>query len=317
MTATAAAANTVRCRAQPCVYLPTLVVAGLTAGLVWYAVATLERQRSLGRVLAAGRAELVAPAVVALVAATVVCERLWPADGRTGVPAGLGHDAGYFLLHVVVGVPLMTLLSVSFGSLLVSHARWIELGGTGHWPRPLLFGTTMVLMDAANWLAHWADHRWAPLWRFHAVHHSQEDLNVLTSFRAHPLSHLAGFFLATVPVVVLVGDRPFAPALITGYVCLGTLAHANLRWTFGPFGYLIVSPAYHRIHHSPEGASGLNLGIVLTIWDVLAGRARFPDAAATPCPTGLPGRPIPVERSGFELRTLLAQLVEPFRASPN
>ena len=39
-------------------------------------------------------------------------------------------------------------------------------------------------MDGANWLAHYADHRVDALWRFHALHHSQEELSVLTSFRA-------------------------------------------------------------------------------------------------------------------------------------
>ncbi len=296
------------------VYLPTFGVAAATAGLVWYAVATLERQGSLGRVLALGRAELVAPAVVVVVAVALVCERLWPADGRREVTAGLAHDAGYLLVHLTVAVPIMTLLSVAFGSLLAFHARWMELGGTASWPRPALFALTVVLMDAGNWLAHWADHRLEPLWRFHALHHSQEELNVLTAFRAHPLSHLAGFFLATLPVVVLVGDREVAPALITGYVCVGTLSHANVPWTFGPIGKVIVSPAYHRIHHSPQGALGLNLGVVLTVWDVLAGRARFPNPAAPACATGLAGRPVPVEESGLELRTLLAQLGEPFRA---
>jgi hypothetical protein len=35
------------------------------------------------------------------------------------------------------------------------------------------------------------------------------------------------------PVAVLMPERPLAPALITAYVCIGTLQHANLRWTFG------------------------------------------------------------------------------------
>jgi sterol desaturase/sphingolipid hydroxylase (fatty acid hydroxylase superfamily) len=209
----------------------------------------------------------------------------------------------------------MTLLSVSFGTLLVSHARWMEVGWTGRWPRWLLLLVTLVLMDAANWLAHWTDHRFSPFWRFHALHHSQEELSVLTSFRAHPLSHLAGFFFATLPVVVLVGDQRMAPGLITGYVCLGTLSHANLTWSFGPVGKVVVSPAYHRLHHSFEGSLGLNLGIVLTVWDVLARRARFPVKGAAPCATGLPGRPVPVEEMGrarLDLRILWAQLAEPF-----
>jgi sterol desaturase/sphingolipid hydroxylase (fatty acid hydroxylase superfamily) len=171
-------------------------------------------------------------------------------------------------------------------------------------------------MDGGNWLAHYADHRLDSLWRFHALHHSQEELSVLTSFRAHPLMHTTGFLLATVPVVVLMPTRPIAPVLITIYVCIGTLQHANLRWTFGPAGRVIVSPAYHRFHHA-TGVQGVNLGVVLTVWDVLAGRARFPARGGTVGRTGLDGRPVPVEQgeaSRPALVLLAEQLIEPFQA---
>jgi sterol desaturase/sphingolipid hydroxylase (fatty acid hydroxylase superfamily) len=264
-------------------------------------------------VLAAGRAELIAPAVVGLVAVALACERLWPAEERTILARGHVHDAAFFVLHVLAFVPLMTLLAVAFSELLVSRARWMELGFTATWPGWLLLALTLVLMDGANWLAHWADHRCSALWRLHALHHSQEEVSVLTSFRAHPLSHLAGFFLAAIPVVVLTGDRGMAPVLITAYVCLGTLPHANVRWSFGPLGKVLVSPAYHRIHHSFEGAAGLNLGVVLTVWDVLAGRARFPMKRSAPCRTGLPGRPLRVEQDEERhLGLLIVQLAEPF-----
>jgi sterol desaturase/sphingolipid hydroxylase (fatty acid hydroxylase superfamily) len=116
--------------------------------------------------------------------------------------------------------------------------------------------------------------------------------------------------------VVLMPARPIAPVLITIYVCIGTLQHANLRWTFGPLGRVIVSPAYHRLHHAPD-TQGLNLGVVLTIWDVLTRRARFPARGDAVGRTGLDGRPVPVEQAdaaGPALLLLAEQLIEPFRA---
>jgi sterol desaturase/sphingolipid hydroxylase (fatty acid hydroxylase superfamily) len=219
-------------------------------------------------------------------------------------------------LHAIVVIPLMTLLSVGAAALISGHAHWIELQATAHWPGWLLVPVTIVAMDAANWLAHYADHRLDPLWRFHALHHSQEELSVLTSFRAHPLMHTTGFILATIPVVALMPGRPIAPVLITIYVCIGTLQHANIRWTFGPLGRVIVSPAYHRLHHAPD-TQDTNLGVVLTIWDVLAGRARFPSRAGAVGRTGLDGRPVPVEQDGSAgpaLLLLAGQLIEPFQA---
>jgi sterol desaturase/sphingolipid hydroxylase (fatty acid hydroxylase superfamily) len=210
----------------------------------------------------------------------------------------------------------MTLLSVGAAVLIGGHAHWLQLRAAGHWPVWLLVPVTILAMDAANWLAHCADHRFGPLWRFHALHHSQEELSVLTSFRAHPLMHTTGFILATIPVVVLMPDRPIAPVLITIYICIGTLQHANLRWGFGPLGRVIVSPAYHRYHHA-RASQGVNLGVVFTIWDVLARRARFPARGEAVGRTGLDGRPVPVEQdgpAGTPILLVARQLAEPFQA---
>ncbi|MBV9384038.1 MAG: sterol desaturase family protein [Streptosporangiaceae bacterium] len=296
--------------------LPSFGLAALTAGVLWVAVAGLLGQGRLEAVLSAGRAELAAPLLVALVVATGICERIWPAERRPVLARGHVQDACFLALHAIVVIPLMTLLSFGAAALIGGHARWIELRPAEHWPGWLLLPLTIVAMDGANWLAHYADHRLGALWRFHALHHSQEELSVLTSFRAHPLMHTTGFLLATIPVVALMPARPMAPVLITVYVCIGTLQHANLRWTFGPAGRVLVSPAYHRLHHAPD-IQNVNLGVVLTIWDVLAGRARFPARGDAVGRTGLNGRPVPVEQDGAAAPALLLlaeQLAEPFRA---
>ena len=313
-------ASQLEVRVQPArwrrVCLSSFVLAGMTGLIVWVAVADLLRQGRLETVLSAGRAELAAPLLVALVVATGMCERFWPAERRPVLARGHVQDACYLALHAIVVIPLMTLLSVGAAALAGDHVHWIELRAAAQWPGWLLVPLTLVAMDAANWLAHYADHRLDALWRFHALHHSQEELSVLTSFRAHPLMHTTGFLLATIPVVVLMPARPIAPVLITIYVCIGTLQHANLRWTFGPLGRVIVSPAYHRLHHAPD-TQAVNLGVVLTIWDVLTRRARFPARGDAVGRTGLDGRPVPVEQAGAAgpaLLLLAEQLIEPFRA---
>ena len=296
---------------------PSFVLAGVTVLVLWVALGELIRQGRLETVLSAGRAELAAPLLMALVVATGISERIWPAERRPAFARGHVQDVCFLALHAAVVIPVMTLLSVGAAALIGSHASWIELRSTAEWPGWLLAPVTLVAMDAANWLAHYADHRVGSLWRFHALHHSQEELSVLTSFRAHPLMHTTGFILATVPVVALMPTRTIAPVLITSYVCIGTLQHANLRWTFGPVGRVLVSPAYHRLHHAPD-TQQVNLGVVLTIWDVLAGRARFPVRGDRVGRTGLKGRPIPVEQddSARSVLLLLAkQLIEPFKAA--
>jgi sterol desaturase/sphingolipid hydroxylase (fatty acid hydroxylase superfamily) len=299
----------------------TLGIAAATGLVVFEALDALVDSHGLGTTLAAGWAQLVAPAFVVLVLVAVACERLWPAERRPFLARGHVQDASYFLLYIAAIAPFMTLLSVGSAVILRSHAGWLEGTWTEQWPRWTVVVVALLAMDLCNWLAHWGDHHVGALWRVHALHHSQEELSVLTSFRAHPLMHTTGFVLATVPVLLLTGAHPLAPVLITVYVCLGTLPHTNVRWSYGPLGRILVSPAYHRQHHAIEGQQEANLGVVFTVWDALAGCARFPVKGAEPCATGLAGRPVVVEQATEDshraapARLLVRQLAQPFTAA--
>ena len=297
-------------------YLPTWGLAALTLGLAGRGLDALARSHRLLGVLGSEVRELAGPAVCAFVAVVVVVERRWPAEPRPPAARGPRHDAVFLALAVVVGIPLVTLLGAGSASVLSALVRVLARGAGGRglaasWPAWLAVPACLVAMDGCNWLSHVAEHRVAPLWRVHALHHSQEEVSVLTTFRVHPLAHAAGFLAATLPVVVVLGDRPLTPVLVTAYLCIGALAHANVGWTFGPLAKVVVSPAYHRIHHWVDGPPLANLGIVLPWWDMLAGRAVFPVPGEPAGRTGLAGRPLPVEHDGGR-GTLVAQLVEPF-----
>jgi hypothetical protein len=153
------------------------------------------------------------------------------------------------------------------------------------------------------------------LWRFHELHHSQEDLNVLTVFRTHPLIHVS-YLLALVPGLVLLANGELSTMLLVIYGVAVALAHSNINLNFGPLGRVFVSPNYHRIHHRLHGPQDVNLGFVLTIWDQLFHRAVFPTAETISADTGLPGRPLSIEQQGSRschLAVFAAQLVGPFR----
>jgi hypothetical protein len=67
-----------------------------------------------------------------------ICEQIWPAESRPVLARGHVQDACFVALHAIVVIPLMTLLSVGAAALLSSHAQWIELRATEHWPGWLL-----------------------------------------------------------------------------------------------------------------------------------------------------------------------------------
>jgi sterol desaturase/sphingolipid hydroxylase (fatty acid hydroxylase superfamily) len=252
---------------------------------------------------------LVGPAVLALVALALVAERVWPAVARPLGAVGHRQDAAYLGLYVMVAVPAVTLIGAGAATTLQRLDGGFILHPFAGLPRWALVAVVLVLIDFANWASHMSNHRVHAFWRFHALHHSQEEMSILTSFRAHPLVHTS-FQLTAVPLIVLGTSGAVPATVLVGYVVLSTLPHANVTWGFGPLRYVVVSPAYHRLHHDWDDRRGVNLGTVLVIWDVLAGLAVFParpkvPASATHAPatprvapvaTGLAGRPLPVEQ---------------------
>jgi sterol desaturase/sphingolipid hydroxylase (fatty acid hydroxylase superfamily) len=153
------------------------------------------------------------------------------------------------------------------------------------------------------------------LWRFHELHHSQEDMNVLTVFRTHPLIHVS-YLVALIPGVVLLANGALSVTVLVLYGGMVAFAHSNTRAGFGPLERVFVSPNFHRIHHKVDGPQDVNLGFALTIWDQMFHRAIFPTEETIRTDTGLPGRPLIVEQETARpqhFSVLLAQLAAPFR----
>jgi sterol desaturase/sphingolipid hydroxylase (fatty acid hydroxylase superfamily) len=295
-------------------YLPGAVVA-LAAG--WFAVGGLRALASYPAVMGAigaERAELIGPVMLGLLAAGLAAERLWPTEARPALARGHVHDTLFLCFYATVVLPLVLLDGVGFASTVRDAAPWLVLGRAAFLPRWLVVVVELVAIDGVNWFVHLANHRWRPLWRFHALHHSQEEMSVLTSFRAHPLVHVS-FLVSALPTLVLVSNGAVPAIAFTAYAAYGALVHANVSWGFGPVGRVLVSPAYHRVHHSANGRNDVNLGTVLTVWDLAARRAVFPAADSRPLATGLRYRPVPVEQEGMRRRygrTFVSQLTEPF-----
>ena len=260
---------------------------------------------------------LIGPAVLALVGLALVAERRWPAVPRPLRADGHRQDALYLALYVLAAVPAVALIGAGAASVV----QQLDGGATVHpfagLPRWAAVVVVLVLIDLGNWVSHVSNHRVGAFWRFHALHHSQEEMSILTSFRAHPLVHTS-FQLTAVPLLVLGTGGAVPATVLVGYVVLSTMPHANVDWGFGPLRYVIVSPAYHRLHHDRADERGVNAGTVLVLWDVLAGLAVFPGrdgASAAATATGLAGRPVPVEQEAGAglVATMGRQLWSPIR----
>ena len=264
------------------------------------------------------RAVLIGPVTLAILAVLLVAERVRPAQRRALVARGHRQDALYALLNATLVAPLVVALSLSFADVAQRSLPWVVLPRAGWAPHWVVIGMIFVAMDGCNWLAHLGNHRIRVLWRFHELHHSQEDMSVLTVFRTHPLIHVS-YLIALVPGIVLLANGVVPTVLLIAYAGFVALEHSNTNLGFGPLERIFVSPNYHRIHHKLDGPQDVNLGFALTVWDQLARRAVFPTEATVRTDTGLPGRPLRVEHAGDRprhLAVLLAQLWGPFRPVP-
>jgi len=294
----------------PAVAIPTAAVILLGAG--W---ATGWGGADFAGSVTSLRAVVAGPMTLVIIGVFLVVERVWPAQRRPLFARGYRHDLLFLLLNATVLVPVVTGLTLASVDVVRTSLPWIVLPRIGMLPRWGAVALIVVAMDACNWFVHLANHRVRMLWRFHELHHSQEDMSVLTVFRTHPLIHVS-YLVALLPAVVLLANGAMSTTVLAVYAAMVAFAHSNTRLGFGPLERIFVSPNYHRIHHRLDGAQDVNMGFTLTIWDQMFGSAVFPTAATVRADTGLPGRPLVVEQSTPRARHLsvfAAQMVAPFR----
>lgn len=298
------------------VYVPALSVVAVAVALIVIGWLSRWGGSNFTAAITSLRVVVVGPATLALLGLFLVVERVRPAQRRPAFARGYRQDVLYTILNATVVAPLVVALSLSFAEVARHSLPWIVVPRMGFFPHWGIIALIFVAMDGCNWLAHFANHRIRVLWRFHELHHSQEDMSVLTVFRTHPLIHVS-YLITLIPGIILLSNGAIPTTFLVAYAAVVAFEHSNTNLGFGPLGRIFVSPNYHRIHHRPNGPQDINLGFALTIWDQLAHRAIFPTSDTIRMDTGLAGRPLTVEQSSERPRhfsVLLAQLAGPFRA---
>ncbi|MGP8246000.1 MAG: sterol desaturase family protein [Bryobacteraceae bacterium] len=168
-------------------------------------------------------------------------------------------------------------------------------------PLGVRFAASMIVGEVGFYWGHRWSHEIPFLWRFHAIHHSAEEMDWLVNTRAHPVdltfTRLCGF----VPMYVLGLAQPAARTLdvapllviLTGTIW-GFFIHSNLNWRLGPLEWLISTPAFHHWHHTYEEPLNKNYSPMLPWMDRLFGtyhvpKAQWPPRYGTeaPVPSGL------------------------------
>ncbi len=136
----------------------------------------------------------------------------------------------------------------------------------------------IICYDFADYWNHRIMHnKW--LWPIHAIHHSDEHVNCMTTFRVHFLEVV----FMKISYIFIVSWAGFSPEAAAFGAVLKTIhsfyVHGDVDWTHGPFKLFIASPRFHRWHHAnyPE-AFGKNLSNVIPFWDYVFGTYYDPGA---------------------------------------
>ena len=137
------------------------------------------------------------------------------------------------------------------------------------------FVAAFLLLDFLQYATHRCQHAVPFLWRFHALHHSDPDVDVTTSVRHHPIEYLlaSGFYW----VAIWALDIPVAVAIIHASTVFAAAAvtHGNTslpEWLERLLQPVVITLDLHLVHHSVAyDEANANFGAVLSIWDRLFG----------------------------------------------
>lgn len=180
-------------------------------------------------------------------------------------------------LAIVAGVnPAFRSFYDSIGIPKVDPAFWAGV------PPVITISLGVLAKDFADYWNHRAMHRrW--FWPFHAIHHSDNDVNGFSIYRIHILEAL--FMNASYVVIISWLSLPVLESVVLMVMLKMQHAyvHLDLDWDHGPFRRVIASPRFHRWHHADvREAYGKNLANVFSFYDVLFGTYYMPGPCRAP-----------------------------------
>jgi sterol desaturase/sphingolipid hydroxylase (fatty acid hydroxylase superfamily) len=217
------------------------------------------------------------PARVLLLA--IGCAVLWSFESVLPLYAFRGRRMTHVLPNIGLTVLLLlTNLVLSFAaataaSFAVTHR--VGLLFVAELPRWGNVLAGIAALDFFAYVAHVLLHKMPLAWRFHRVHHSEEEVDVTTAFRQHP-GESVWRVLWQLPAIVLFGLPLWIVIVyLTISAANAQLEHANLRIREPIDRFLrffVVTPNMHKVHHSRmQHETDSNYANIFSVWDRLFG----------------------------------------------
>ena len=130
----------------------------------------------------------------------------------------------------------------------------------------------LLLLDFLGaWLAHWVQHHVQWMWKFHLIHHSDQNVDTTSANRHHPGESVIRFVF-TIMATIVVGAPMWLVFLYQSMsVVLSQFNHANVvlpTWLDKILVSVICTPNMHHVHHHYRMPySDSNYGNIFSFWD--------------------------------------------------
>ncbi len=180
---------------------------------------------------------------------------------------------------IVVNFALAFLLVMASDWAVSQQFGLLQLTPLPLWSMAILGLLAMDLVGA--YLPHWVEHQVPILWRFHLVHHSDQQVDTTTANRHHPGESVIRFAFTTLGVLLLGAPMWLVFLYQSLSVVLSQFNHANISLPNAldrAIGWLLVTPNMHRVHHHYKlPYTDSNYGNIFSIWDRFFGTYRQAD----------------------------------------
>jgi sterol desaturase/sphingolipid hydroxylase (fatty acid hydroxylase superfamily) len=157
-----------------------------------------------------------------------------------------------------VGLGLQYLVNADFQAVVRSQPGWLQ------------YLQALLIVDFFAWLYHFLSHKIPFLWKFHAIHHSPEEMDWLIAARFHPVELTLSRLFRYAPLTVF--GFTYEPIAIIGFLdfFLSMYVHSNIRFRFGILNWFIATPQFHHWHHANQKeAYDKNFAPTFPIWDII------------------------------------------------
>ena len=176
----------------------------------------------------------------------------------------------FFTLTTIVVNFVMAFILVYSSDYVVANGigilQWIEM------PTIVFLISGLLLMDFLGaWLPHWIEHHVVWMWKFHVIHHTDQNVDTTTANRHHPGESVIRFTFAIIATIIVGAPMWIVFLYQSMSVVFSQFNHANIVLPKAIDNFLVLffcTPNMHRVHHHYRMPySDMNYGNIFSFWD--------------------------------------------------